>query len=385
MDEMMVLGGLLMVSFVVAVGVLLWRSQPSVHPRTDLDHAFARAAAVHPTLTATFENAMQAPSLQGTAHGLSVSSRQLMVEDSRYSSLSSGGRGRVDYVTELHLAGGGALAGGVVGSGRGVSGGSSLPRVRTGDAAFDRAVFVAGTDPLSMLAQLDATRRRALVMARGWRLQHGSWRWELSSTSDHESVVGVLKDGATLVEAARSQVPTVEGLRALVDDDPLPEVREAVLQTWLEGGEPPQADLRRWAAGTDGRALLAAAALGEAGVPYLVALLDHPDVASAAAVHLVRHPDEGHGAHCAEVLLEALASASVQADVVEALGRVGGPGCVAPLRAVGGALRGEASQAIDRIQRRIVAEGGAAGAVSIADAGGGGVALAPHIPGTQRE
>jgi hypothetical protein len=381
MTEVWMMGGALMVSFVGAVGVLLWRAQPSVHPRTDLDHAFARAAAEHPTLTATFENAMQAPTLQGTALGVSVSSRQLMKENRGHGQLNA----RVDYAMHLHLAADGVLAGGAVGNGSGAYAAPGTVRVYTGDADFDRAVFVAGMDPLALLAQLDASRRRALVMARGWRLDHGSWRWELPSSPSREYVVQLIEEGAKLVQAARSQVPTVEGLRALIDDDPLPEVRETVLRTWLDLGTPPEADLRRWASGEDVRALLAAEALGDAGEACLVRLLDHPELASAAAVCIAKRRVEGHEARCEAVLLDALGATSVQADVLEALGRVGGAASVAPLRAVRGALRAEATEAAARIQERLTAHGMGAGAVSIADDGQGGVSLASSQPLAQPE
>lgn len=382
MVDVVLLGGALMVAFVGAVGVLLWRAQPSDHPRTAIDHAFARAAAEHPTLTATFENAMQASTLQGTALGLAVSSRQIMREERKHTHFGTSGAS-VDYTMELHLAASGVLAGGVVGSGRGGAAPSGAPRVRTGDAAFDRAVFVAGADPLALLAQLDSPRRSALMEGRGWRLEHGSWRWELPRSPDPDYVVGLLEDAAKRVEATASRVPTDEGLRALVDEDPLQEVREAVLRMWLDAGTPPEADLRRWASGDDGRALIAAEALGEAGTACLVRLLDHPELAGAAAVCLARHPNEDRRARCEEVLLDALASGSVQADVVEALGRVGGLASVAPLRALRGGLRGAATEAVARIQGRLTAHGAAAGSVSIADVEGGGVALAKAKSQTQ--
>lgn len=362
MADVMTLGVAMGIGFVVGVGVLLWRSQPVTEPRSRLDHAFARAAEVHPTLVATYGNAMQPATLAGTALGLSVATHQFMRRGSSTAPWSSQGQ-RTEYVTELHVSGGaGALAGGLLNNrGRGRS--ASTPKVVTGDPAFDDAVSLAGTDPLALLAQLTPERRRTMVLGKRWGLEGGTWKTELPEEPDVDDVVDGLEAVAALVDLFRDTIPTEEGLRNLVDSDPIPEVRAKVLEVWLQRGSPPEGDLRRWAAGDGATALSAAEALGEDGVPFLVELLDRPALALGAALALSRcdAPERVRGE---AVLLAALSDGNPQ--VIEALARVGGKGSVAPLQALGAPAR----DAVAAVQERLRASGGSAGGVALAGEGG---------------
>jgi len=362
MADVMTLGVAMGIGFVVGVGVLLWRSRPVTEPRSKLDHAFARAAEAHPTLVATYGNAMQPATLSGTAHGLSVATHQFMRKGSSAAPWSSQGQ-PTEFVLELHVGGGaGALAGGLLNNrGRGRS--ASTPKVLTGDPAFDDVVSLAGTDPLALLAQLTPERRRAMVLGNRWGLEGGTWKTELPPDPDVDEVVDGLEAVASLVDLFRDTIPTEKGLRSLVDGDPMPEVRAKVLEVWLQRGSPPEADLRRWAAGDGATALSAAEALGEDGVPFLVELLDRPAFALGAALALSRcdAPERVRGE---AVLLAALSDETPQ--VIEALARVGGKGSVAPLRALGA----PAHAAVSAVQDRLRASGGSAGGVALAGEGG---------------
>lgn len=299
-----------------------------------------------------------------------------------------------------------------------------------GDPDFDAELAIVASNPAAVRAILDAkTRGRLRVAFRGdvpIRIGGGALRTRLERGPGSAG----LYDGATLgalVALAHRLEPSVEPenrLKRIVTVDPLAAVRAAALDALLATApEHPRTFEALRAAVKDAEPrvrLRAARALGDEGVPVLLALATDrsaEDAVSAGAVEALgtRLPVEAAcravesatrdyrvrtGVAAADVLasanepaVEAALVAALPAPsndlavaAAHALGRCGTVGAIADLRAAedrGGDVRRAAREAVAAIQSRLTGAtpgqvslaDGAAGQVSVVDAGDGRVSL----------
>jgi hypothetical protein len=236
----------------------------------------------------------------------------------------------------------------------------------TGDASFDRELFVDGTEAL-VLGALDADTRVLLrrELAAGTRLESGVLKCERDGHSvKHEAILGVLRPLALL--SRRLNLPDEElapRLAARFRSDPDPSIRvrclAALLISYRDAPATKEASDGALASGEPGLALLVFKSRGS--VPGLRALLrgdgDAVTRAGAAEALTVRSALEPEDEPSLRALLAG--DAGRTPAVVKALAVVGTRESVAPLRALGGKLRRPAEDAIERIQSRLASEPGA--------------------------
>lgn len=221
-----------------------------------------------------------------------------------------------------------------------------------GDEAFSRTVRVEG-DPSEMLARLGPEARTAVAAAveLGWTLKDGTWEaLESGRMSDAKRMEAIVRAGVAAAKATALSGPVPDALMALALTDPEPGVQQAALEARLRLGPLEPAEAEQVAA--RGGAL--PAGVGGAGAVEdedLEAALADPERRVAAAIALARRGDDRSEVRMA--LVGALVDRSVAAEVIPALGAVGGAMERMTLQAVKGEHQALAEAAMAEIQARL--------------------------------
>jgi HEAT repeat protein len=276
--------------------------------------------------------------------------------------------------------------------GKRVSTALGTPDVLTGDAAFDRRLFLKGTGP-QLLAALDAdTRRELLRLAARWNLRIVKGEVHLEtrrSFGGHKRLMSAAQDAIDLAQRAAWRRDAFQGLADNALHDPLPGVRLSNLEALARDRRRSPEVLHAALSDPNERIRLRAAVwLGAAGRPTLLQLAEDPVTSDECAAEAIRGLRAALSeAQALEILEGALARRrqSVVRATVEALGLVGSVAAVPPLRAVieshplDFAVKRAADEAIARIQSRL--EGAEAGQLAVAEGDAGQLTLADSAAG----
>jgi hypothetical protein len=246
-----------------------------------------------------------------------------------------------------------------------------------GDPAFDRHVNLQTSNPSDTLARLGAhARPRVLAAVRvGWSLSGGTWSWRANGmVRSAEELLPTLKVGLAALEATQLPEGAETALWQTVQEDPHPDVRRNALTERLRLLPKPTVDqLEPIAQRGGGEGMVAAAAMGAKGYPWLDRMLGDPEWGIEAALRLARL---GRWSNTAEdVAMHGLTGPHVDV-AIEALALAGSVVAVQPLSALTGMLspqRSAAMAAIDAIQSRAK---GTFGDLALADITGGELSMA---------